>query len=523
MTVQRTDPRDRRFPKAKTSLLIALLLVVLAAACRPADTADQPTPTPFPQIIPAQRVTTAAPIPITLANLAANPDFYVGATLQLSGRFQRLPRRACEGAAYPSPATWGLEADGLLANAAGMDEQLRALLDEGQQITVEGRWLRFEGPVGCAGNEQEQTIWYLSTDRVLDPHPLVRIQNGGALDLPVPTDATEIAQTQPTTTPLQPPATAEPAAPPTALPSLTPESAATATISSEAITATVDPAETATTLTPTTSATAPGGNLVPTVTIQGTSVPGSGLTPTGTPDGNSDQATATMTVTAGPSATPSSSLTVDKGSLEIEDLVIDSLGAGETDRWKLDLVGGDAITLTVAPGSTANIVLSLQDANGTMLVNAKNSAAGGEVETILNRTIAEPGIYNLLISSVQGAETDYAVMFMDAESYSFIFRGQILVGNSLSDTLAADTDHFWFFNALSGESVSFSITPDSGSDPYIEVYDPEGSRMLTIDDTGEGEAESLDTYTLLDEGMYAIRVAEFDFRPMSYQIRLSKP
>ena len=113
-------------------------------------------------------------------------------------------------------------------------------------------------------------------------------------------------------------------------------------------------------------------------------------------------------------------------------------------------------------------------------------------------------------------------MFMDADSYSFIFRGRLLENSSRSDALAENNDHFWFFDVQGGESVSFSITPESGKDPYIELYDPAGARMLTIDDTEGGEVESLDSYTLLDSGMYGIRVAEFEFLPMSYQIVLTK-
>jgi len=111
-------------------------------------------------------------------------------------------------------------------------------------------------------------------------------------------------------------------------------------------------------------------------------------------------------------------------------------------------------------------------------------------------------------------------MFMDADSYSFIFRGRLTPNAPQNGNVEADTDHFWFFNASSGDSVSFTITPNDSGDPYVELYDPSGSRILTIDDTGSGEVESLNNYTLLDSGMYGIRVAEFDFQRMSYTVEL---
>ena len=209
-----------------------------------------------------------------------------------------------------------------------------------------------------------------------------------------------------------------------------------------------------------------------------------------------------------------------KGELIPEDLIISNLGAGNTDRWELDLEAGDAISITVAPATALDVVLSLFDSNNVTLVNEQNSAAVGAPETITNFNISSPGIHSVQIKTIEGAQTDYAMMFMDAESYSFIFKGLLIENTSQSGYVEADSDHFWFFSIESSDSVSFRITPEDNGDPYVELYDPDGSRMLTIDHNGEGEAEELTNYTLLDGGMYGIRVAEFSFQPMSYTIQL---
>lgn len=214
---------------------------------------------------------------------------------------------------------------------------------------------------------------------------------------------------------------------------------------------------------------------------------------------------------------------VFQGSLETEDLVIDSLDEDTADRWTMDLIAGDSITITVAPGNSADIILSVFDGDGQNLVYQQNQSPAGEVETIIDLSIAESGIYNLLVQTVHGQTTDYALMFLDQDSYSFVFRGTLQSNDSREDSLAADVDHFWFFNALSGQAVSFTITPGGSADPYIELYDPDGARLLTIDDTGEGEPESLESYTLLDGGLYGIRVAEFQFGEMDYQLSISIP
>jgi hypothetical protein len=443
--------------------------------------------------IPVQRITTAAPIPISLDNLAANPDFYIGATLQISGQFHRLPRLICEGKSYPSPAKWSLEENGFRANASGMDAQMRSLVDEGQAIKVEGRWLKYEGPVGCEEHAQNETVWYLSTDRVLDPYPLMRLQESPAEDTIskevtlVPEITIEpVAQETPTEAPTETPL---PTTTATVVPSLTPVSTEVSTLISA-------------TLTTTPTFTATSEFLTPTL------------------DGSEAQATSTATITPVASTTPSNAIIVDKGDMIAEKLNISNLAMANIDRWSLELVAGDTITITVAPATMNDIILSLFDSNNVALVNEQNFFTAGMPETITNVDISDPGIHTIQVRTANGNQTDYAIMFMDSDSYTFIFKGLLDKNTAKSGNVDADTDHFWFFNATNSDSVSFVVTPNNAGDPYIELYNPDGERILTIDDTGEGEAETLDNYTLLDGGMYGIRVAEFDFQPMAYSIEL---
>jgi hypothetical protein len=291
------------------------------------------------------------------------------------------------------------------------------------------------------------------------------------------------------------------------VPSLTPVSAVTPTLIS--VTSTITPTNTSA-----------GETTTPTIPVSQTSVGTPNGTPTVTVDSSGALATGTVTVTPGASSTPSNATIVNKGDLNVEDLVISNIGAANLDRWSLDLVAGDAITITVASATLNDIVLSLFDSEDVALVNEQNNSLAGNPETITNININNPGIHTIQVRTTNGSQTDYAIMFMDSDSYSFIFKGLLDENTARSGNVAADTDHFWFFNATNSDTVSFVVTPNNAGDPYIELYDPDGERILTIDDTGDGEVERLDNYTLLDGGMYGIRVAEFDFQPMSYSIEL---
>ena len=212
-----------------------------------------------------------------------------------------------------------------------------------------------------------------------------------------------------------------------------------------------------------------------------------------------------------------------KGQLDYEDLVMSTLESGAVDSWTLTIDSQEFLTITVAPASSANILLSVLTENGQIVVDRHDQAPAGEVETITNLSLSEPGSYQIQISSDPTEESNYALMVMNAESYNFNFRGTLSPGEQRSDSLPANSDHFWFFSASDGETISMQVTPYDQGDAYVELYGPDGSRLLTIDDSDNGEAEILDNHSILATGMYGIRVGEFDYFAMSYQIVVNKP
>lgn len=209
---------------------------------------------------------------------------------------------------------------------------------------------------------------------------------------------------------------------------------------------------------------------------------------------------------------------VNKGSAQFEDLIISRLENGDTDSRTVSVASSTALTITVAPATEANIILTVLDPNGQVIADRQDQAGDGEVETITNLEAPESGAYEIQISSDSGEATDYALMVLDSDSYNFEFMGTIDMGSQRGDELAVDNDHFWFFAANDGESINLVVTPTDERDPYVELYGPNGSLLETIDRTGGGEAEELNDFPMLATGMYSVRVGEFDFEPMSYLI-----
>ncbi len=492
-------------------LLVSLLLV--NSGCREREKDTPPTPTPFSAMSKPDRAPAGEAIPISLTNLSRNPELFSGATLQLRGQFQPLPKLICQQDAFPSPATWGLIAEGLQANATGLDEQLRQLLAVGQEITVEGLWLRHVGPVGCGKEAPVQEIWYLSVSRVVDPQPLVRATS--ALG-PVPEEPTVIAEVPATET------TAVTEEPTEQFETETPEA-------TEELPPSPEPPSPQPPVGP--GEGYPAGTASPpptpiTATPVGT---GTAVTSTATATSNGTPATATATsppngstATPAASATPGGGATTPKGPIDYEDLIIGSLANGAVDDWTFTVDNSDSITITLAPAASANMLFSVLDDSGQIVLDRQNQAAAGEVETAKNLNLTEPGTYHIHVAAEPAEETDYALMVMDSSSYAFSFRGTLAPGVQRSDALTADNDHFWFFPANDGETIRLQITPNGEADAYVELYGPDGARLMTLDDAGSGEAELLEDHSILESGLYAVRIGEFDFGAMTYQIVMDK-
>ncbi len=497
-----------------------LVILFLLSACRQVETTDPFTPTPFSETSFIPHIAVTEPIAISLAHLASNPEFFEGSTLQLAGNYQKLPILSCNRDPHPGPASWGIIGEGLLANASGHDAQLRALLVENQPIVVEGRWLRFSGPVGCGKSASVQEVWYLSVDRIIEPHPLAKAAKETFADndetttigaLPEITTVPVLDTAETTTNPIEDLATAT-------LPfaaTSTPEglgSSATSTGETAAV--------------PTIDATV---QPIPSPTLDQAVTPDVAGTTTPTSIAGATAETSTPgaeTNTPGPSPTftpsPEGQSFTHRGSIDYEDLKIETLSSGIPDRWSLAVDTTDSITITIAPASTANLVISLVNENGVEIIDAQDQAPAGEVETIEAFNIAEPGIYEIYIGTEPDIQTDYALMVMNSESYSFSFQGTLVPSSPRSDSLKPDNDHFWFFPLSDGTNINIRVSPDNQADPYLELYDPQGTRVLTIDDTGTGETELLEGYEALTDGLYSIRVGEFDFATMNYQILLTQ-
>jgi len=494
----------------RIALLFLILLPVLSACNRGGSV----EPTPFPSPAASLTPTAAGPVALSVTELAAAPGLYRDAVVQLTGLFRKQPLLVCESDLHRAPATWGLAEEGVQALAGGFDREVRSLLPEGLLMTVEGRWRRWEGLVGCGKQATQQEVWYLEVSRIVSPATLSMVTltpaSGGEAATAVaevPTmEGQATTESLPTTDELLLPTPLEEATPELSFPTDTPEGypggpgpvlPTAATPSPEAtLPAGVTPTLTNISPTPTLPGNTPAGSPVPTVT-------GTPPTPTVTPTGNA------------------SGQIIPRGDLYDldEEFASVTIAAGTIDSWTIELFEDETLQVYAVAASPADIVLSVLK-DGQVIVNRQNTAPAGTPEFLNGPSLPGEGIYEIQVSVQGGQAADYAILANVDPDFPYIFNGVISSGNPRSAVqIPADAVHYWFFTASAGNSLSLIVTPNDG-DPILDLYGPGAEYIDSVDDNGADEEEVYET-TLTQTGLYAVRIMEIDGLSMTYDIEVT--
>ena len=223
------------------------------------------------------------PAAVSFVQLDANPALYRNNLVRVTGEFMPLDDPPCDSFKGPD-VDWALIDQDLRLDVQGF-EHVMQLVSEGTQVTVDGFWQLYEGPVGCDKEPPRQTLWYLRAVQLVQPNPLPQLAA-----LPQPEDQEDDPSTTPSTGETPTPtidatASATPTSEFTPTPSLTPDMTASPS-------PTPEPVETPT----------PESEATPSPTPEGDEeeTPESEATPSPTPEGEEGD-----TPVPGPTDTPS--------------------------------------------------------------------------------------------------------------------------------------------------------------------------------------------------------------------------
>jgi hypothetical protein len=110
---------------------------------------------------------------VTFAELQAEPEAYKNTLIRVTGTYYRLSPPDC--IVYSGPDTnWSLIVDNLRLDSQGFERSIQ-IVSDGVELTVDGIFRKYEGPLGCGKRPDADVAWFLETTQIIQPNPLSRV------------------------------------------------------------------------------------------------------------------------------------------------------------------------------------------------------------------------------------------------------------------------------------------------------------------------------------------------------------
>ncbi len=262
--LQKLNPR---FLIGIAIFLVVAFIVLLFALYNPTSGSSGLLPILATPTIPQSDEEIVAPIPVTFTELNSDPLAYLNLPIQVSGTYLRRDPQTCPRYSGPN-LEWAIVSEDLQLDVKGFERVVR-IIAPGTEMTLQGVWRLYQGPLGCGKGPELGSAWYLQVLRIVQPNPLVGDGAGSMIDITSGGEGLpDLLPTAIPTATLPATATMEIATPSAATPQS--DFAPTITVEvPEALTpeaTTQLPTPTPVTFTPTSSAVTPGASATPSAT-----------------------------------------------------------------------------------------------------------------------------------------------------------------------------------------------------------------------------------------------------------------
>lgn len=204
-----------------------------------------------------------------------------------------------------------------------------------------------------------------------------------------------------------------------------------------------------------------------------------------------------------------------------------SPGTGDLERdiphlWSLPLQSGGYLSLTLASPQYLDLGFTLYAPDGEALAQVDNGFAG-DAEILTDLPLEKGGRYALAVSEFNGEPGPYTLSANLSPDPVLARRGQIRLGQTAQTRLAPGDNHIWRFSGTAGQYVSAVLTPlNEEIDLILNVYDPEGERLVALDEGFSGDPEVAAGFQLPTTGDYSILITSFADEGGRYALALNE-
>ena len=196
--------------------------------------------------------------------------------------------------------------------------------------------------------------------------------------------------------------------------------------------------------------------------------------------------------------------------IEYGQMVEEALAEGAQHGWFFQGAEGDVVTIAMSAldeDVDLDCYLELYGPNGVALTDDDDSGEGLDA-LIEYYELPADGTYRLVASNALFGGGAYELTL---ERTEMVIEGTLTYGETMSATLEPGTRHHWLFEGEEGDVVTISmIAVNDDMDTYLELFAPDGVRVMSDDDSG-GEANAeISTFELPLSGTYRIIARGYD-------------
>ena len=199
-----------------------------------------------------------------------------------------------------------------------------------------------------------------------------------------------------------------------------------------------------------------------------------------------------------------------------------TLSAGVRDVWTFVASDGNYATLTLSTeAADLDLRLTILNASGQIITTADNGFMG-DTEIAADILLAADGRYFIEIDDFFDNSGRYSLSLQLTEEPLYSSGGRIFSGQTIQSVLSG-AQHLWSFEGTAGQTVSIVLVPaDERLDAILNLYGPDGRRLVALDEGFSGDAEVISGFDLPVTGEYTILVSSFADAGGPYSLSLDE-